>query len=339
MLRRLLDYKRQILIYLLGILTGATIFYAYNKFTDPGELPGDEEEKHLGPSGLINPLLDCTTFPHRKEKGVYSFGYFADDIKDYVRKVTNHIDIQNISIYFRDLANGSTFGVNQDVPFKPGSLLKVPLVIGYLKKSEKDPTILQKTIKFENEALLKIYDLQSQTPSKKLEIGKSYTIKELIEAAILRSDNVAANMLEHYDKRASMIQISGEMDIPIHTGIPPLRNITIKEYAGFFRMLYNASYLTHENSNYLLDLLTESEFKDGLLIGVDPGVVVAHKFGESIDREDPSIHFFSECGIVYYPKRPYLLCITMRGKNEAQLIKSIQEISALVFKKVRNYFE
>ncbi|MCL5435963.1 MAG: hypothetical protein M1275_02685 [Patescibacteria group bacterium] len=44
-----------------------------------------------------------------------------------------------IGIYFRDLDNGHWTGLNETATFKPRSLLKVPLLITYLKTAETDP--------------------------------------------------------------------------------------------------------------------------------------------------------------------------------------------------------
>jgi hypothetical protein len=43
--------------------------------------------------------------------------------------------------------------------------------------------------------------------------------------------------------------------------------------------LFNASYLNRENSEKVLNLLTKTDFKDGLVAGVnDKNIAISHKF-------------------------------------------------------------
>lgn len=61
-------------------------------------------------------------------------------------------------------------------------------------------------------------------------------------------------------------------------------------------------------------------------------VKVAHKFGERL-LED-STRQLHDCGIVYYPENPYLICIMTHGNVYENLEKTIQDISKMVYKEV-----
>jgi hypothetical protein len=41
-----------------------------------------------------------------------------------------------------------------------------------------------------------------------------------------------------------------------------------------------------------------------------------------------------DCGIIYYPGNPYLLCVMTRGTDWSALEKTIQTISAMTYKEV-----
>ena len=56
---------------------------------------------------------------------------------------------QEVSVYFRDLQYGPTFGIDEYSKFSPASLLKLPMMISYLSLSEDNPDILNKEIYFE----------------------------------------------------------------------------------------------------------------------------------------------------------------------------------------------
>ena len=69
-----------------------------------------------------------------------------------------------------------------------------------------------------------------------------------------------------------------------------------------------------------------------MVTGVPFGIKVSHKFGErkNIDlaNSDEQLH---ECGIIYFPKHPYLLCVMTRGENFQQMSSFIADTSRLVY--------
>jgi beta-lactamase class A len=104
-------------------------------------------------------------------------------------------------------------------------------------------------------------------------------------------------------------------------------------YSRFFRVLYNSTYLSRTMSEYALELLSRGSFSDGLPAGVPNGVLVAHQFGE---RTHPATgeRQLHDCGIVYAPTRPYLLCVMTRGKEFKQLASVISDISREVYREM-----
>ena len=57
--------------------------------------------------------------------------------------------------------------------------------------------------------------------------------------------------------------------------------------------------------------MSHAEFKEGLVDGAPKGTVVAQKFGENINDTNPETLeiSLSNCGIIYHPLHPYVLCI------------------------------
>jgi beta-lactamase class A len=101
-----------------------------------------------------------------------------------------------------------------------------------------------------------------------------------------------------------------------------------KEYSYFMRSIYNASYLTIDDSEYAGELLSQCEFKDGITKGLPASVKIAHKFGESGNQTEKQLH---ESAIVYLDHKPYLLTIMTKGKDNAKLSELIGEISREVY--------
>ena len=63
----------------------------------------------------------------------------------------------------------------------------------------------------------------------------------------------------------------------------------------------------------------------------DKNIPVAHKFGE---RELPNADQLHDCGIVYVPKHPYLLCVMTRGDSLTNLTTVIAGLSEVVYNDV-----
>ena len=106
--------------------------------------------------------------------------------------------------------------------------------------------------------------------------------------------------------------------------------MTVKTYASFFRILYNASYLSPAMSEKALSLLSQITFDKGIVAGVPNNIPVAHKFGERIytDNQEHQLH---DCGIVYHLTDPYLLCVMTRGTDFNVLTSVIKDLSKQVW--------
>ncbi len=245
-------------------------------------------------------------------------------VQDLVNKELGKKNINFISVYFRDLNNGPWFGINEKEKFMPGSLLKVPLMISIFKIAESYPGILQEEIFYKGgDASFQYFE-----PEKKIEPDKIYTVEDLIEAMIKYSDNGAAVILQQYialkQLNESYIDLGIEMPSNSQYSMP------VRTYSSFFRILFNATYLNRDLSEKALGILSQSTFKDGLRLGVPAGITVVHKFGEreSNENSEKQLH---DCGIVYYPGQPYILCIMTRGNDFGKLSDVIKNISSLVY--------
>jgi beta-lactamase class A len=82
--------------------------------------------------------------------------------------------------------------------------------------------------------------------------------------------------------------------------------ITARQYSLFMRVLFNATYLNIQDSEYCTELLSHSDFKTGLVNGIPGEMKVAHKFGEANDGINAH---FGESGIIYLNNSPYLLTV------------------------------
>lgn len=286
-------------------------------------------EKHeLNSSKYISPLLDCadvsSLYEHELER----------KLNKIINKNIEDKKVSLVSLYYRDLNNGPWIGINENEEFSPASLLKVPLMITYLKIAEDKTGILQEKIKMN----IQVSDVtQNINPQRKTQNNQEYTIDELIEFMIIYSDNNASNALIQYldnlnNDHINKIYLDLGIEVP---GENKLENfMRIKDYASFFRILYNSSYLNREMSEKALHLLSQSEFRQGLRANIPDYIYISHKFGERVLGDEKQLH---DCGLIYQPSKPYLLCIMIRGEDFNSMSSVIQEISQTVY--TETYFK
>lgn len=276
---------------------------------------------------LTNPILDCENNFSGEELMVQS-----KIINEKVSDVKNKYSLSHISLYFRDLNNGPWIGINEKEEFAPASLLKVPVLIAFLRNAEDNPSLLEKNITIGDKDLNKAL-VPNIVFDNLLEIGKTYSLLEVSRSMIQKSDNTGVIVLLKNIKFNYLKSVFDSVGVPFKdasTEVP----VRVKDYAGFFRILYNSSYLNRPMSEMALEILSNGEYMNGLRKGVPSNIAIAHKFGErAVDGDKESIQFH-DCGIVYYPQKPYLLCVMTRGNNFESQEDAIEELSSFIYKEV-----
>lgn len=272
----------------------------------------------------ISPLLECDTESYESEPNVADI---KQSVSAYVEKQKRERDIV-AGFYFRDLNNGPWVGVNEDAVFDPASLLKVPLMMTFLKLSEDNPQILAKEITYSGSTSLE-HNVDNKD---RLVAGNIYTIEDLIGRMIQLSDNQAFEELSKNVDFDFVRRLHKDIGVTYPTDELPENYMTVRSYASLFRILYNASYLERSTSEKALDVLAHTNFTTGIVAGLPKDITVAHKFGvRDISDSDNRLQLH-DCGIVYHPSRPYLICIMTQGKDLDQLVETIKTISELVYK-------
>ena len=278
---------------------------------------------------FINPLLECDIGGVSQDKNLSSL---RKSISFIINQEIANNKITFASVYYRDLNNGPWFGLNEKEYFSPASLIKVPVMIAYLKESEKDPTLLSKPV-LNTKAF--DYSQQNITPTQVLEQDKEYTIDDLINRMIIYSDNAAYELLLDNIDNIKIYDVYKDLDVDISKAQqdPNGNIITVKDYASFFRILFNSSYLDQETSEKALSILAKSQYYKGLVAGVPEKITIAHKFGERqfLPSKEKQLH---DCGIIYVPNKPYLLCVMSRSSEFDQAASFIKQVSKAVYNKV-----
>jgi beta-lactamase class A len=205
-------------------------------------------------------------------------------------------------------------------------------MIAYYKTAETDPTLFKKEIL--NTAVFNPKD-QNIQPQVTLTPNLKYTVEDLIDRMIIYSDNMAYNLLMENIDSETVAKVYTDLGIDIAKAYtdPTGNIISVSGYSSFFRVLFNSSYLEKDMSEKALKLLSQVKFKDALPAGVPGTITVSHKFGERQYVETGQKQFH-DCGIVYIPQNPYLVCIMTRGKDFNGMVDTIKNISQKVYQHI-----
>ncbi len=321
----------------LAAFTGfATGFLAADDKENPGkEMSADLSdflETRMTGYDYINPLLECDI---GEEMISSEIRIFKNALEDFIGNENGKYSITKTAVYFRDLNNGPWFGINEKEEFSPASLLKVPLLMYVMKKAEENQEVLGKKITI---PATPDYSDQYIKPSKTVAKGEVYTVEDLLTRMIVYSDNYVQNLIFESVGEDDAGRMYSDIGLDLPNFEKGENYMSVKFYASFFRMLYNASYLTKDDSEKALRLLADIDFRGGITGGVPNGIKVAHKFGERTitSTGEKQLH---DCGIIYFPKHPYLLCIMNRGATYEDMASFMGKISSFVYENISKQYE
>ncbi len=276
----------------------------------------------------INPLI----FLDNSENVYEELEPLKDEVREYIDKEVSEKRVERVAFYFRDLNSAKWTGVYPDEKFVPSSTLKVATLMVYLREVEDDSNLMTQKLFYKKNSREK----QNYPPSSELKDGY-YSVGELMGQMLIESDNAAAQALHDYklDKYTEFYDV-------LRLPLPPqeLTNyMSPREISRIFRALYSSTYLLHSYSEQALELLTKTKFEKGLTQNIDSNIKIAHKFGEHTvyykDNTSPDYQLH-DCGIVYYPEKPYFICVMTEGKDLKNLESIIGHISSLTYHFVKS---
>ena len=320
----------------LAVLIAAVLGYGAGHYTNSKSNPYQSITREGGYQ-YVNPLLSCDIAEDTEYIG---FETLKSKLESTTRSMIATGKAKRISVYFRDMNYGAWTGVDADDTYIPASLLKVPLMIAFFREFEQDPSLRNKEVFLPNGN-----DLNAEEYSKSqnhLALGQNYSVQNLIGALIKGSDNNASAVLNQMVATSSLNEVYSQFALPGITN-DTSETMSPKSYMRAFRILYNASYISRGSSQSALELLSKTDFNSGIVAGVSAGTPVAHKFGErTVSAIDPVTKTSSlvkrelhDCGIVYYPRSPYGICVMTEGSSFEDLEGVITAVSKIAYEAVQ----
>lgn len=233
--------------------------------------------------------------------------------------------VDAVSVYVRDFNKGEWFAIDGDRRYAPGSLIKLPVALTMLRMTESDPALRTRSFGLKGAPNM---PEQRHAPHEPLDPSGEYDLTVLLERSLEHSDNTASSILAQrmdYKLFRSLLRQLGLPEMPGNLDRYPL---SPSEYGQFIKALHNSSYLSPRASQYLVDRLLHSDFKDGMRAGIPDEVEVAHDFGEAGGDGAYQLH---DAGLVFAPNGTYLAVVMTQGHAVDALPGVVARVHEAIF--------
>ncbi len=235
-----------------------------------------------------------------------------------------------IEVAFYDLETGVDYFINADEPLHPASTIKVHVMLEVFRQAHSGLLALEDQVPIINSFTsiadgssdsLDINDDAEQTLYPRL--GETETIGELTRLMIVRSSNLATNILLEAVGTKNVnhfIQELGIQDVTVRRGIEDNaafrlgmnNSATARGLTQTMKLIAEKKVVSEEASEQMIQLLLGQEFNESIPELLPGTVRVAHKTGWTGD-------VYHDTGILYPDgRRPYVLSLMTRGFTENQ---------------------
>lgn len=272
-------------------------------------------------------------------------GYKLKSVETFITQFEG----RTVSIALHDLQTGRDLYINADVMMHPASTMKVPVMMEMFRQAEAGLLSLDDHLEIYN-AFTSIADgsefsLEEVDDSDKTlyaRIGESETIRELNRLMIVRSSNLATNLLMERVTCARVDAFIKELGIKNMTVIRGLEDkkayrLNINNSASarsstqMLKLIAEGKVVSQQACDEMIHVLLGQEFNESIPAPLPNDVKVAHKTGWSGD-------FFHDIGIIYPPHRePYILSLFTHGfpeNDERQAHECMAKISKMIYEEI-----
>jgi len=248
---------------------------------------------------------------------ILNFKPLEKDIARYIEE--NNL---NISVYILNLRDSASLGINENKPYEPSSLNKLPIAMIILKKIEEGKLSLDTILPINNN------ERDSSSGFLYKEPINQISIRDLLYNMLSLSDNTALWVL---GKRVTLRELQNlslyldyyQKDINYLKDENNKYEITAKSTANLFISLYLSTFLKKDDSEMILFLLTKSSFDIRKYSNIPKEIIIAQKYG--VYNKD-NIKEFHNCGILYYKEKRFFYCILTRDLEKEKASEAVGNI-------------
>ncbi len=266
-------------------------------------------------------------------------------IEEYIAQFNG----KDISLSVHDLETGKEINLRADESYHPASTVKTHLMMESFRQARAGQISLDDPLtifnSFPSVADGSPYSLNATDDSETSlyeRIGQTESIRELTRLAIVRSSNLATNILFQRigaNRINEFIAELGIQGVAFLRGMYDLRALkngmnnrgSARGLTQTMRLIAEGKVVSKEASDKMIEILLGQEFNESIPRLLPKGTRVAHKTGWSDD-------FYHDTGIVFPENRkPYAISIMTRGfaeDNESEAHDCMANISQLVYEQL-----
>jgi beta-lactamase class A len=250
---------------------------------------------------------------------------------------------QTIAVAYYDVDTGASLLRNEREVFHAASTMKVPVMLGVFEALTRGELRLDQPVAVKNEFVSILdgshYALEAREDSDPTlydSAGKSLPLEELMRRMIVRSSNLATNLVIEMigaPRVMALMRQIGANDIKVLRGVEDdkayhagMNNTTTAyDLMLIFRALAEKRVISADASDRMIDILLGQELNDGIPAGLSPGTRVAHKTGSITEISH-------DAGLVLEPDGSrYVLVVLTRGfKKDEDADRTIASIARAV---------
>ena len=252
----------------------------------------------------------------------------ASTLREKLAELEERSRARAVAVAVHDLETGAEFRYRSERWFHAASTIKLAVLLGVYGAIHEKRLVPQSRLHVRNRfrsaydgssfRILSERDADSEVQNA---IGKTMRIGELARNMIIRSSNLATNLLldllgieflqrvlEQHDLSGIDLRRGVEDELAFEHGIN--NRVNADGLVHLLRLIAEERAFSPELSRSMLDILHDQEFRSGIPAGLPAHARVAHKTGEiSTVAHD--------AGIVYLPKRkPYVVAILTEWEPE-----------------------
>lgn len=280
----------------------------------------------------LNTYYDIKPIEYRTSLKKYK--KLKEDISNECKSTMENIK-GNYSLAFMDLNQSQSISINNEKTVA-ASVIKIYIMIEAYYQVYNNELALNKQITLTNSMKTDGSGVIQSAPE-----GTKYTIEELINFMMIKSDNTAANILidilgmNNINDRIKALgcvdtELNRKMmdEEAINKGIE--NYISVDDLCLTFTKLYNGQCINKQYDDYMINIMKKNETKSKIPSKLPNGVEVASKSGEYLGVQN-------DAGIVFTDKGAYILCITTKDGKEQEQVSSISDISKYIYDNYINY--
>ncbi len=248
--------------------------------------------------GLLSPRVYSGLLPAKN--------YLIINFNPLKKELEKYVQMQNLSasITLVNLRDGASLNINEERKYYPASLNKLPIAMIIMQKVERRELGLEMKVPIDKEDRNVGWgDLYNTNRTQ-------ISIHELLEKLLQESDNTGQDILIDYVTEQDLTFLVN------YTGyLKPTNNqdallIDTQSMYSLFSSLYLSTILEPENSEYILQLLTNTTFNLHDKANLPPQTRIAQKFGSAVYDDVPVFH---SCGILYTQGSKIFFCVMTQG--------------------------